>query len=564
MRSEGIALIATLALMALIALLVFSTFFRTQIELWVTRNDTTSVQAFYAAEAGLQKYKAVLFQQFTWREQQGQTGGGAGCFSSLITGLDLDRNGNLTPFVDNRILLTPTSGEAVVDANGKPVGRYMVTLIRDTNDGQLYTLVSRGTSSGATATVQATFRLSSTGYLEQAVFAGTGQANKWLNGGATIRGGVYVVGNPTDPDIKVIDTNGNFSVLNWYNLNSYSGISDKVDAAYRQANDLCASLRVQYGKVSVGGSTQIGEPGNKLKGVFVGRGSQDISGQNIDVCTNQKGVCTEAMGPFDLANPPAFPTLDAQLNSDACKDYSTWRACLRNKAALRIQRVGNVVSLAQPLGVILNSSCLSAISSGTLTLSTNSVDCTFTLNGATRGFKYTYISSGGRGKKSSGQGTLEVYGDVVLEGINLVFDEYTEYKALSGTQKSATLAVLKLNGLGGNIDVNDGLLPNAAHGLFPNHTLGLVAEGDVYQSGQYVMAPVYAGNTFRIEKDNVLFGSVISNQFCTTSAGSRTDCNAGQKAEVVYVRIPQENRPVLLPAIKGGTPVFQILSYERR
>lgn len=71
MNAKGIALVATLALMVVIALLVFGTFFTTQIELWTTRNDTTSVQAFYAAEAGLQKYKAALFQQYVWREQSG-------------------------------------------------------------------------------------------------------------------------------------------------------------------------------------------------------------------------------------------------------------------------------------------------------------------------------------------------------------------------------------------------------------------------------------------------------------------------------------------------------------
>ncbi|WP_279165309.1 pilus assembly PilX family protein [Thermus scotoductus] len=556
MRSQGIALVATLALMVLIALLVFGTFFRTQIELWITRNDTTSVQAFYAAEAGLQKYKAVLFQQYVWREQQVQTGGGAGCFTSLVTGLDLDRNGNLLTFTNNQLTLTPTGGEAVVDADGRPIGRYTVTLIRDASDGQLFTLVSRGTSAGATATVQATVRLSNTGYLEQAVFAGTGQANRWLNGGATIRGGIYIVGNPSNPNDTVISANGNFDMRNWYNLNSYSGIAARVESTYHQVNDLCASLRVQYGRISVGGSTLLGEPNNKLKGVFVGRGSQDITGQNVDVCTNQKGVCTEAMGPFDLANPPGFPTLDAKLNSPACERYSTWRSCLQDKAALRIQRIGNVVSVASPLNVTLQPTCLSAMSSGTLTLDNATVDCTFTrLDGTKGGFKYTY---------AGGQGLLELYGDVVLEGLNLELKQATEYKALSGTKKSATLVVLKRNNQGGDVDINGNLLPQTSHGLFPNHVLGLVAEGNIYQRGQYVMAPVYTAGTFRVEKDNVLFGSVISNQFCTTSAGDKTKCNAGQKAEVVYVRIPQENRPVLLPAIKGGTPVFQVLSYERR
>ena len=115
MNRKGIALVATLALMVVIALLVFGTFFTTQIELWTTRNDTTSVQAFYAAEAGLQKYKAALFQQYVWQEQGG-TGGGGGCFISLVRGLDLDRDGTITPFVNHQLVLA--QNEVVTDANG--------------------------------------------------------------------------------------------------------------------------------------------------------------------------------------------------------------------------------------------------------------------------------------------------------------------------------------------------------------------------------------------------------------------------------------------------------------
>jgi hypothetical protein len=392
----------------------------------------------------------------------------------------------------------------VTDANGKPVGQYTVTLYKDANDGQLYTLVSEGTSGGAKAQVQATFRISNTDYLEQAIFASAGQANQWLNGGATIRGGVYVVGS--DPDKPAINANGNFALYNWYNLNDYSGITNRVDSSYRQVRDLCASLRVQYGKIAVGGSTQIGEPDNKVKGVFVGRGTQDITGQNVDVCQNNKGVCTEAMGGFDLSNPPPFPNLDKKMDSDACGAYPTWRACLQGKAALRIQRLGNVLSVASPPNVTLPSPCLEAMKSGPLTLDTQSVDCTFTLNGSTGGFKYTYTGN---------KGLLEVFGEVVLEGVDLVLSQPTDYRAQSGSAKSATLAVLKLGGSGGNLDVNANLLPDATFGPFPSHALGLVVEGDLYQSGQYMMAPVYAGGTFRVVKDSVLFGSVIPS--CATS-----------------------------------------------
>ncbi|RTI16665.1 competence protein ComZ [Thermus scotoductus] len=567
--------LATLALMVLIALLVFGTFFRTQIELWVTRNDTTSVQAFYAAEAGLQKYKAALFQQYIWLEQQGNAPEGPGCYTQLFDGIDLDRDGILTKYTDNQIVLA--EGENVLDANGVPIGSYTVKLIRDSHNGQIFTLVSQGTSRGARATVQATFHISAN---VPGIFAGSGQGTRWLNGSATIRGGIYIEGNPLNPEQYVIQSNGNFKLLNDYNLNpdTYSGISDRVEQSYRQVNDLCASLRVRYGKISVGGSTQIGTPDNKVKGVFVGRGMRDIEGQN-DVCEKTKGVCAEAIGPFDIANPPPFPTLDSKLNSDACRSYTSWRSCLQSKATLRIQRVGGSLTIPHPPNPLLPPTCLTDLNSvlnptsNTLTLGSKAVDCAFPPANPSGGFRYTY---------SGGQGTLEIFGDVVLEGLNLVIggsDKGNQkgnqsisvnYKAKSPDgKKSATLAVLAVNGQGGNMDLNGNLLPDPDpnYGLYPNHVLGLVVEKNLYQRGQYVMAPVYAG-TFRIVKQNVLLGSVITNVFCTTSAGDRFECEseeqkgAGQSPEVVHIRIPRANQPVLIPDLR--IPTFQVLSYERR
>lgn len=108
-------------------------------------------------------------------------------------------------------------------------------------------------------------------------------------------------------------------------------------------------------------------------------------------------------------------------------------------------------------------------------------------------------------------------------------------------------------------------LPNQPQGLFPEHVLGLVAEGDLYQQGQYMVAPLYAGGTFRIVQQNVLIGSVISNEFCTTRAGNQTSCNAGQSAEVVFVNTGANKPRALRMADRvAGRYAFLILSYERR
>ncbi|WP_216639812.1 pilus assembly PilX family protein [Thermus scotoductus] len=505
MNTKGIALVATLALMVVIALLVFGTFFTTQIELWTTRNDTTSVQAFYAAEAGVQKYKAALFQQYVWQERNGsvpQTGGSTVCYSVFLEGgIDWNRNGTLDNderFVSNTMTLA--TDEPVVDAQGRPVGRYTVELVR-TSSPRIYTLISRGESGGARARVQATVLLETPSPLNVAIFAGSGQANKWLNGGATIRGGIYIVGDPRYPDQEVISSNGNFSLLNWYDLTNardYGSLGNYVSEANRKANDLCASLRVQYGKISVGGSTQIGEPNNKVKGVFVGRGPQDITyiTDNLKDCLRTRGVCTEAIGGFDLSDPPAFPKLD---DPGGCGAGKTWRTCLREDAAngLRIVQ-GSPPSIIWPLLAVPKdpSSCLTAFTntkverdgSNTVELDGNTVDCSYTLpSGAKGGFKYT---------PGNPAATLEVYGTVLLEGFNLVLNKNTQYVASTGSAQNASLAVLAYGGRGGNLDINGTLLPNPTQGLFPQHVLGLVAEKDIYQRGQYVMAPVYAGGTF--------------------------------------------------------------------
>jgi hypothetical protein len=184
------------------------------------------------------------------------------------------------------------------------------------------------------------------------------------------------------------------------------------------------------------------------------------------------------------------------------------------------------------------------------------VDCSYTLpSGAKGGFKYT----------PGNPATLEVYGTVVLEGFDLALDREVRYVAQTGSARNAVLAVLAQNGSRGNLDINGNLLPNTNQGLFPEHVLGLVAEGDVYQRGRYVMAPIYTGGTFRIVRQNVLVGSVVSNEFCTTSAGNQTNCAAGQSAEVVFVNTGANRpRPLQLLDRTAGRYAFLVLSYERR
>jgi len=575
-RRDGIALITTLAILVVVGVLAFGTFFTTQIEQWTARNDSTSTQANYVAQAGLQKYKTILFQNYRWVEQgstSSPSGGSTVCRNSLANGIDFDRDGTLTPFTGGT--MGPFT-ESVTDTSGRVIGQYRVTITKATNNPQIYTVTSVGTSAGARSTVQAVFQIANTGYLDNAIFAGQGQANKFINGGATIRGGIYIVGDPSNPSQKVIESNGNFSLLNHYNMSDYSAVSNRVDPANQVANDLCASLRVQYGKVEVGGSTLIGEPTNKVKGVYVGNGASDVSGNASDVCTRTKGICTEqGPAPFDIANAPGFPTLGSRGEcSIAGNPTPTWRDCIQNQSStpgsgLRIVRVAGVTNLfwptLSPNPLVPPAACLTFLNTSSLTFNTQNVDCSYTLpDGRKGGFVYNGSSSPAR---------FTVYGSVDFEGFNLTFSKAIDYTARSWVSangsytqvNTASLTVMKNStGSGGTLDLDSNLLPKTSDGFFPQHVLGLVVEGDVYQRGQYVMAPLYSGGTFRIVKDNVLFGSVVANMFCTTSAGNQSSCAAGQKSEVVYINTGA-NKPSIMRQVERSTiPVFKILSYERR
>jgi hypothetical protein len=310
----------------------------------------------------------------------------------------------------------------------------------------------------------------------------------------------------------------------------------------------------------------------------VGRGASDVSGNSSSVCQNNKGVCTD-QGPsaFDLDTPPSFPTFDGPPNPDECA-LSTWRACIAQSATrpgqgLRVERVAGLPVISFPVGAVVSNltGCVAALTltTETLTLNTQSFDCTYTLNGMRGGFKYT---------GNTNPATLEVYGSINLKGFNLTLSKHTDYVARTYKLESNGTVTMKNNAslvierssssstATGNMNLNGNLLPSITGGnpYFPDHVLGLVAEGDVYQRGDYIMSPLYSGGTFRIVKDSVLFGSVVTNMFCTTSAGSQDSCNAGQKAEVVYVNTGN-NKPSIMKQIeKSGIPTFKVLSYERR
>jgi Tfp pilus assembly protein PilX len=578
LSNRGIALVTTLTILAVIGALVLGLILTTQAEMAVSRNDATSAQAQYVAQAGLQTYKAALFQTFRRLEAGGSSGSNTdACRNSLSGGIDFLRGGAATThtWVNNRIVVP--QGQ-VTDAQGNAIGTYNVTLLRDPTNENRITVVSvgrtvvGGQARQATATARATFLIRNSSTLEQAVFAGTGSGMRFLNGNTTIYGGLYVVGDLANPDATVIQSNGNFQIFNHYDKSS--GTGDFLTAAGQRSNNLCAAVRVQSGRIAIGGSTQLGTPENRLLAVAVGRGLADIDtsrGGTLE-CLDNKGVCSESrVGPFDIAEPPAFPRLDESPATEFCPAPRIWRTCIREEAAehgLTLEARGGTVSILASSGATLPEACRTFLNNAaaradrTLVFGSTNIDC---VAGGV-GFRYTAANPAA---------SFEVFGNINLRGLNVRFDRAVRYTATSrsGTgalQQFANFSVEAVGGSGGNFRTEASFTTNTLQ-KFPNNVLSIVAEQEVDLRGgnnTFITAPIYAGNTFRLTSNSVLFGQVIANTFCTTGpggGGAGTCATAGSPAEIVFVPTG-ENRARSFRAIAptGGLPTFTVLSYELR
>lgn len=399
---------------------------------------------------------------------------------------------------------------------------------------------------------------------------------RFVNGNTTVYGGVYIVGQPDENEDEplVFESNGNFSIFNGYDKSGDSSNAAYLVDGARSASNLCAALRVQRGKVAVGGSTQLGQPNNKLITVAVSDGADDIILERggTENCLNNKGICTEiGPKPFDIESPPAFPLLDEPAPSTLCETDS-WRECIREEAVadgMIIVNTGSGVSVqvGNETSVALESTCSNALNgayaSASLAFTNTTIDCRFTDgSGRVHGFYYNAATE---------PETLQVFGNLNFRGFDLEFSRATQYQAQSrddtGTvQEYAGLSVETNEQGGGSMFAADHFVADQTLGKFPDNVLSIIAELDVdfYGNQRIYTAPVYAQSQFRLRGNAQLFGQVIANQFCSTNG--RESCSiAGNPSEIVYVPTGG-NRAKSFKAIAptGGIPTFETMAYELR
>lgn len=575
-QDQGFILVVTLMITAAVAILVFGTAFTSTIDRAISANQRDANTAYQVALSGLDKYKTIAFQTFSYYlshlddYKDELSSGNPVCGNLLSIGLDLDRDGSVATATGSPDM--PVGGTT----GWQPLGAGKYNVKFDVTN-QYMILESRGRAGRSEASVRLIVVPQNDGIFSNAIFTGAGQSGKFLNGNAQVYGSVHIEGDAarlsdsTTSNDYVIDGNGSFAMHNNYkssdvktalggtNLEDAALTSFLKDTATNQ-KDMCARLRVEHGKVKVSGSVDLGdatadagyEP--SLAGVHIYDGPV-----NLEQGSGAAAVYADQVTAYDMEPSPKFPYLDDPLTDghgggEACKadpTASSWRDCLHASAGMTLDAAAPNpncdVSLLAP-----------STSPTTVVFDATSIDCSIDTDYdglADTGFKYTADPVGNKGE-------LTVYGLVNLKGYNMEFARNIKTRY----EKQATFFLEKDGaGQGGYVKIAGDLLPSTS---FPDQdVLGIVAEDQLYMTGetqntstdfkeQVATGMFYSAKEVRVDKGGVVFGNMTAPGF---------QLAAGGKTTIFQVPGLEYNLPPGLDQLQYAmTPTFRIESFERR
>ena len=482
--NEGIALVTVLLIGVVLTIMVFGTALSAILDRQVSSNQQGSLEAFYIAKEGADKYRTIAFQAFQFYLENTDLyadlfkEGIATCGNLFTVGIDFNRDGQLQSGTDllpqERIEETSATGRGSYIIDMRASGPYLII----TSVGVL------GTGDRASrATVQYIIEPTNIGPISNAVFATGGVTNKKLNANGRIYGSVYAGGSGSSTE-PVIDSNGNFSMHNFYDESTLEGlvgwrddgtrVNDFLNLNTVERNDLCARLRVHEGMVELSGSMQIGDDpaslpsGSNAKASVAGVNVWNYeSDSNVLLEDGSATVYTDERASYDLKKPLDFTALDDV--SSACG--IVFRDCLENNATETFVLDGN--GLVSTGNDQCNTDLTNALqNSNELLLGTQDINCP--------GFSYTYSSATNRGEL--------VFSNIVqFTGFDLRFSRNIDTRF----EGESTLFVeTGAHGGGGDVTIDGDILPKGfdANGdscTFPDCSVfGIIAEKRLHVTGR--------------------------------------------------------------------------------
>jgi type II secretory pathway pseudopilin PulG len=352
-------------------------------------------------------------------------------------------------------------------------GTYLVELKNDDTDGRKVWVRSTGTLNGITQTILMYLQVDYTTIWDNAIFAGVGSDDGLINGNVDVRGSVHILGNGLEEGDFAVELSGNALMAG----NNYEGISaslldrvpglEEVIFEGETVETLHAEFRVKHGKVSLGGSSGIGEADEKevnsvketLDGYFVTDETVGASSVHSDNGT---------ANPYDMGETVSFPSL-----SDPYEGYATYQAYLKANALVLTDELDNI----KP----------------------NST--------------FEYPPGGGTNSISmDGNGNMTISGIVYIDEDNdLAMNKQGSNKTITYTGTGSLLVT-------GEAKINVSLVTPTAPGSltsYPDNIIGIMTPNEIeFDSSQIdVMGLFYAEDEIEISKQTEIFGTVVSNYF---------------------------------------------------
>jgi len=258
LNQKGMALLTTLIFVFILVTFAVALLTMTSNDTKLSALQRDSTKAFYIAEAGVERTLYDLKEDYN--TDQNWVGGSI----------------NNQPFADGKLYDEEPFGE------GKYEGKYTVYLINLSSNN--VTIKSKGVVfNKSTRYVQVDATVGNLSIWDNAIFAGSGQSGKVINGNVDIRGSVHILGTEGSTAMEALDITGTAGIGNNYDgMDSDlrnripNDIPDTIELNGDMVETLNAKLRVMHGDVNLSGTATIGDPnisGNSYKetldGVYI-------------------------------------------------------------------------------------------------------------------------------------------------------------------------------------------------------------------------------------------------------------------------------------------------------
>jgi len=474
-----------------------------------------TTQAFYIAEAGIERAMYDLRQDFVNAadpDNPDWTDGDINGWSVDTADVDVEGFYPMPDMSDAANSAYPTTS-----LNG---GSYTVRLKNESGSDEI-SIRSTGTLDSITQTIEAYVKVFSVSPWENAIFGGGGGAGGMVNGNVNISGSVHILGNDLDPGDNAIDLGGTAELVGNNYSNLESGLKDKVPALPTTVfngetiETLNAELRVKNGKVGLSGSSTVGHTDvfgdsdkETVDGVYVVNGADSNFNGNKGTANVHSDNGFSAG--YDLGDAVAFPDLDDPVDIYA-STYDYFNTTGYTPTA------GEMITLAD------------------LTPSTPDFQYGATSNCSVDA-NCIQMSSG----KLSIKGKIYINGGTL--GINGGEMQYTG---------SGTILVT------GDVNINENLITEGDDS-FPSNILGIMTPANINigagagAANLDVMGLFYAENTITVAKQTDLVGTIVTDVFDIT----------GQVPSIFQVPETANNLP---DGMISGEPAYfmKIISWQK-